>query len=408
MTEKDRFECLFCRRPLEPDLFHLFCPDCGEPLFMAPRMAPGEASILLDETRPFKRFRDFLPLDHFNPDWSLGEGGTPLVPLHNLGEASVRFPLLAKNEMQNPTGSFKDRGSALAVQKAASLGFGRIGTVSTGNMAASTAAYGAKAGLETYVLIKEGASPESLRAAGIFGPKLVAVQGDYGRLFYDSLEAGRRLGIYFMNSIHPFRVEGYKLTGFEIFLQLGRRAPGCVVVPVSSGGHLLGLVRAFEDLGRQSLLDRFPVFIGVQPEACAPIAAAFEAGWPKCRPVEIRPTIAHGISNPSPPGGNAVLKMVREHGGVLMSVSDSEMLDAQRSLAASEGLFCQPESAAALAGWRRLLGAGEVKEGEVVLILTGSGLKAPRALESQPIPVHRADVEHLQRDLEALSRGSSA
>jgi threonine synthase len=145
-------------------------------------------------------------------------------------------------------------------------------------MAASTAAYGARAGLETFVLLKEGTAETSLKAAGIYSPRLIAVDGDYGSLFRASLEIGRRLGISFMNSIDPYRMEGYKLTAFEIYLQMGRHSPRFLIVPVSSGGHLLGLMRAFEDLEREKLITTYPTFVGVQARGCAPLAAAFAAG----------------------------------------------------------------------------------------------------------------------------------
>ncbi len=399
----DRFECLFCRKTYPHDPFSPFCPECREPLFIAPRRG-GKKAVHPEEAHPLKRYFDFLPLDDFDPRLSLGEGGTPLLPLENLGRKAPGLPRLwAKNEAQNPTGSFKDRGTALAVQKAVSLGYKKVGTVSTGNMAASTAAYGARAGISATVLLKEGTSATSLRGAGIFGPGLVAVKGDYGRLFYDSLDIGRELGIYFMNSIEAVRVEGYKVTGFEVFDQLDGRVPGHVIVPLSSGGHLIGLMRAFEDLEREGLADRYPTFVGVQASGCAPLAGAFEKGLARYERLAGAETIAHAISNPAPPGGNVVLKMIADHKGVILSVSDEEMLEAQRALASSEGLFCQPESAATLAGFWRLIEKKTLPPDEpVVLILTGSGLKAPHILESQPITVREASLEGLAEVLRGM------
>ncbi len=341
----DAVACLFCGKSYPYDPFAPLCPDCGEPLLLALSSGPGPKTISADRSHPLEKFADFLPLGSFDLSLSLGEGNTPLVPLGRLGPHIGVPDLFAKNEAQNPTASFKDRGTAVAIQKAVALGFKKIGTVSTGNMAASTAAYGARAGLKTYVLLKEGTSRMSLQAAGIFGATLVTVRGDYGRLFYRSLEVGKKLGIYFMNSIDPFRVEGYKVTGLEIFLQLGgREAPRYVFVPLSSGGHLLGLMRAFEDLGRAGLARSYPTFVGVQAEGCAPLVRAFRSAKLKYERSEEVRTIAHAISNPAPPAGNAVLKMIREHAGILMSVSDVDMVAAQKALAATEGLFCQPES----------------------------------------------------------------
>lgn len=166
----DRVACLFCRKDFPHDPFSPFCPDCAEPLFLVPRPQSGGPAIHSERSHPLEIFADFLPLETFDPSLSLGEGQTPLIRLGGLGRR-LGLPLVfAKNEAQNPTASFKDRGTAVAVQKAVALGFRKMGTVSTGNMAASTAAYGARAGLETIVLLKEGTPSTSLRAAGISAP----------------------------------------------------------------------------------------------------------------------------------------------------------------------------------------------------------------------------------------------
>ncbi len=393
----DKFECLVCGPVASRDPYSPFCPGCAEPLFLVPSRSGGK---VIHEDRPLalERFADFLPLDGIDPGLSLGEGTTPLIRLGRAAAAMGLSAVYAKNEAQNPTGSFKDRGTAVAVQKAVALGFKRIGTVSTGNMAASTAAYGARAGLETFVLLKEGTAVTSLKAAGIHNPRLVAVEGDYGDLFRASLEIGKRLGISFMNSIDPYRMEGYKLTAFEIYLQMGRRSPRFLFVPLSSGGHLLGLMRAFDDLEREKLIMTYPTFVGVQAQGCAPLAAAFVAGFERYeRPAEVR-TIAHAISNPNPPAGNAVLRMIRDRKGIILGVTDEEMLEAQRELASSEGLFCQPESATTLAALKKLAAAGRIteKSGDAVLVLTGSGLKTPHQLEFVPVEVHRIPLSGLE------------
>lgn len=389
-------ECILCGGTQPWDPFRYLCPSCLEPMVFA---RDARRRVFEDaKKRPLERYLDFLPLDAVNPRLDLGEGNTPLVPLYALAaEVGIRS-LLGKCEMANPTSSFKDRGTAVAVQKAAVLGIEGIGTVSTGNMAASTAAYGARAGLKTTILLKEETPLSSLRAAGIFGPRLIRVKGDYGRLFGLALEIGRELGIWFMNSADPVRVAGYKLAGFEIFRELGDDVPDYLVVPVSSGGHFTGLVRAFEDLVENGLSDRLPTFIGVQAEGCAPLVSAFAAGRARFERLDKARTIAHAISNPAPPAGNSVLRMTRDHEGILVSASDREILAAQRLLASREGLFVQPESAVALAGLVRLGREGRIRpEGRAVLVLTGSGLKAPKALESQTIGVEEADIEDLER-----------
>ncbi len=402
----DKFECLACGPLASRDPHSPFCPGCGEPVFVADSGRPGGRRIHEGRRLALEVFADFLPLERIDPALSLGEGLTPLVRLDRIGSSLGLDGVYAKNEAQSPTGSFKDRGTAVAVQKAVAIGAKRFGTVSTGNMAASTAAYGARAGLETFVLLKEGTSASSLQAAGIFGPRLVAIEGDYGAAFNASLRIGKDLGILFMNSIDPYRLEGYKVTALEIFLQLGRRVPRTVIVPLSSGGHLLGLMRGFADLEREGLAASYPQIVGVQAENCAPLVRAFDKGLTKYERVPVGPTVAHAIANPTPPAGNAVLRLVRERDGLLVAVSDTEMLEAQRELASREGIFGQPESATTLAALRKLAAAGRIRsgDGDVVLVVTGSGLKTLHLLVSTPVEVHRFDLEGLAAGLAGLCR----
>jgi threonine synthase len=397
-TDMGRLECRFCEKDFAYDPFSPFCPDCREPLLVPspekPRAFHPDKALSLD------RFREFLPLPEIDPALSLGEGSTPLLALDRLS-AKLGLPaLFAKNETMNPTLSFKDRGTAVAVQNARRMGFKRIGTVSTGNMAASTAAYGARAGLETIVLLKEGTPEENILMAGIHRPRLIVVEGDYGRLFRESLVLGRKHGILFMNSIDPFRIEGYKLTGFEIFLQTGGRIPDYLFLPLSSGGHLVGLLKSFIELKQLGFADRIPVVVGVQAEGCAPLARAFAAGAPRFSPFENPGTIAHAISNPHPPAGNLVLKMMKEQGGLITAVSDREMLKAQ-GLLASEGLFCQPDSATTLAALVNLTRSKVVpRDAAAVLVVTGSGLKNLKVLEGSPLPRLRVTLAGLEDALE--------
>lgn len=190
-----QLECLFCLKKYPLDLFNPFCPECGEPmLFFSSRR---RRKFALDKNLALEKFLDFLPLSKIDPRLSLGEGNTTLVQLPRLMQ-KYRLPaVLAKNETMNPTGSFKDKGTSVAVQKACAAGIKRIGTVSTGNMAASTAAYGAKAGLKTFVFLKDDSTPEKRLSTGIHGAVLFQVRADYGKLFDKSYEIGKNNNIYF-------------------------------------------------------------------------------------------------------------------------------------------------------------------------------------------------------------------
>jgi len=393
----EKLECLFCAKAFPLDIFRPFCPVCGEPLIVhrasdRPRAFHPEGRLAIEI------FRDFLPLKKIDPQLSLGEGDTPFLELSRLGTKFDLPPVFAKNEAQNPTGSFKDRGTVVAVHKARELGLGRIGTISTGNMAGSTAAYAAKAGMKSVIFVKEDTPREKLLAAGLYGPLLIKVKGDYGELFRKSFDVGRTHGIYFMNSVDPFRIAGYKTAGFEIFLQSGGKAPDYVFVPVSAGGHLIGLMLAFQDLRAEKLISRMPVFVAVQASGCAPLARAFARGKETPAAVSNPRTIAHAISNPTPPGGRLVLKLVRENRGMILGVSEAEILRAHRLLADHEGLLCDPASATALAGFLRLHRQKRFKARDrSVLVITGSGLKALEAVESSRIDFHETTVDRLEK-----------
>ena len=370
----EAFECVFCQKNYPVDPFHTFCPECQEPLLYE-RPKPDK-KFHHNKDHPLEVMLDFLPLDHVNHDLSLGEGNTPLLRLKNV-EKKFRLPsLYAKNETVNPTLSFKDRGTALATQKAMALGIERIGTVSTGNMAISTAAYGARAGLKTYVLIKDGAHREILNSTGIYNPVMINVKGDYGELFRMSISLGQENNIYFTNSVDPFRIEGYKVTAFEIFFQLNQKAPDFIFVPVSSGGHLIGLMKAFHELKQHGFIEKSPHFVGVQAEGCSPIARAFQEKKPEVERIERAETIAKAISNPAPPGGNLLLRMIRQAGGTIMSAPEDKIIEAQRVLAEIEGIFIQPASATTLVGLLELAEKEKIDSGvKIVTIFTGSGMK---------------------------------
>lgn len=371
----EKWFCLYCQQFQEPDIHSPFCHGCGSPLVVWPQKVNRRFN--LSRLASLEKFKSFLPLIHLDNKLMLGEGNTPLLRLFQIEKRlGATFPIYAKNEMVNPTHSFKDRGTAVVVQKAMALKIKKIGTVSTGNMAASTAAYGAKAGLKTFILLKEDASLEKTLSTGIYGAYLIRVKGNYGELFKESYRIGKKGGIYFANSCDPYRLEGYKITSFEIYFQLGKRAPDYIFVPVSSGGHLVGLILGFFDLQREGLIKRLPHFIGIQASGCSPIVQSWKKNLREIKPVEKPQTIAHAISNPSPPAGKLVLKLLRELDGEMLAVTDEDIMRAQSELASLEGLFCDPASATTLAGlkkWQRLNRSSKVRE--AILVLTGAGLK---------------------------------
>ena len=397
----EHLECLFCQKSYPVNPFMTFCSTCQEPLLFP--VSSSKKTIFFEKSNFLMKFLDFLPLEHIDPNLCLSQGNTPLIPLNNLMKKFNLPPTFVKNETLNPTGSFKDRGTAVAVQKAVELGIDKIGTVSTGNMASSTAAFGARAGLQTFVLVKEDTSSEKIVSTLVHGPYLIKVRGDYGDLFFRSLDLGRKHQIYFMNSVDPFRIEGYKITGFEIYLEFELNPPQYIVVPVSAGGHITGLMKAFMELQKQGFIQALPKFIGVQAEGCSPIAQAFMLKKLKVERIEKAQTIAHAISNPDPPGGNIVLKLLNQYGGQMITVNDKEILAAQKLMAESEGIFCLPAAATTLAGLLKMKNQISFSsDDQIVLVITGTGLKSLSALDTTASAVHQTDLENLDTTLCSL------
>jgi threonine synthase len=396
-------ECVFCNKRHPFEIYYPFCPTCGAPMLVSTPRA--RKTVRRSAPTAAERFAYFLPLKKYDPSLSLGVGGTPLLRLDRIIDQFGLPEIYAKNEMTNPTASFKDRGTVVAIQKALELGIKKIGTISTGNMAGSTAAYTAKAGLPCLVFIKQDTPQDKIVAAAVYGATIIKVQGDYGGLFRKSFEIGRRRRIAFMNSIDPFRIEGYKVTSYEIFEQLGPAAfraktPVMVFVPVSAAGHLIGLIRGFRDLHNLGLIPRLPVLVGVQASGCAPISRAFRRGSDRVERFPNPHTIAHAISNPMPPGGELALRLLRESGGFMMDVSETEIRRTHALMASREGLFCDPASATPLAAVLKLKRRLCLTKGaRAVLVVTGSGLKAMEALNPARLDIRAAALETLDEVL---------
>ncbi|WP_010479218.1 threonine synthase [Thermococcus zilligii] len=362
MRTKSRLICPICGAEYNGPVQRC---ECGEPV----EFEPFKGEPYLGKT-VWERFYDFWPVEP-EVELSLGEGDTPLVRSKLGKELGVKLYL--KNETVNPTWSFKDRGTFLAMSYALKAGYKAVGTVSTGNMAASVSAYASRFGLNAKILVSENTGDEKLRAVSVYGADVIRVKGDYGRLYFDSLKLGERLGVYFINSDNPFRVEGYKGIAFEIAEEV---TPDYVLIPTSSGGLFRGIAKGFLELRESGLIEELPVLVAVQAEGCSPICRAFKEGKERIERFENPKTIAQAIANPLPPSGNAVLRLLREFGWPCVSVGDEEIIGAQRRLA-GEGLFVEPASATGMAALEKLRESGVIPEGSrVVSILTGSGLKA--------------------------------
>jgi threonine synthase len=365
---------------------------CGEPLWLD--TDPTGFSWERAEGERMWRYGDLLPdfLDREDgrvvPPAGVGSaaGGTPLVRATRLDDyAGARVHV--KDEGRNPTGSFKDRGSALGVAYAAATGETRVGTVSHGNMAMSMAAHAAGTDLDCVVLVPADISAERLRNIGQYDPTVVRVDGDYGRLYERSLDLGREHGVFFVNSDAPLRVEGQKTTAVEALEAFAPAVPDALVLPVSAGGHASGAWKAVRELREAGAIDRVPRLYFVQTAAVGPIAEAYARGDDEVTPVEDRETVAYSIANADPPSGNRALAAARDTGGAVVAVDDEAILDAKRAFAARAGLSVESASATTLAGARRLADEGELGADEdVVLVATGSGFKESGTGDVAPDP----------------------
>ena len=301
---------------------------------------------------------------------SLGEGWTPLVSGDWHGVTT-----LFKLEFMMPTGSFKDRGMTVLVSYLKSRGVEYVLEDSSGNAGASLSAYAAAAEMRCRILVPQTASYPKIAQIAACGADVLTIPGSR----QDVADAAVRMSediFYASHNWVPFFVEGTKTLAFEIWEQLGFRAPDNVVTPLGYGSNVLGCLRGFEELVASGEIERMPRIFGVQAENCAPFYAAYESGAESLVPSEIKSTIAEGIASSKPTRVKDVLSGVRGTGGSICAVSEAEIVSALRELA-RRGLYVEPTSAAGAAGLTRLIEAGQIDAGETtVMILTGSGLKA--------------------------------
>ena len=322
-----------------------------------------------------EEYRDFLPVSADSPVVTLQEGGTPLLPAPRVSERAGAEVYL-KLEGVNPTASFKDRGMTLAISKALEEGAKAVVCASTGNTSASAAAYASRAGLTCAVLIPEGyIALGKLAQALIHGARVLQVRGNFDEALEIVRELGERAPITVVNSVNPFRIDGQKSAAFEIVDALGR-APDVQCIPVGNAGNITAYwkgYREYQDAGRSTQL---PAMLGFQAEGAAPLVLG--------HPVEHPDTVATAIRIGKPASWYGATAAASESGGGIHAVSDEEILAAYRFLAASESAFCEPASAASVAG---LFKVGVPAGATVVCTLTGHGLKDPdRAIAEIAVP----------------------
>jgi threonine synthase len=393
-------QCINCQTKYGINEIVYFCPKCGDLLevkYDFKEIAKKlETSNWRDVPLSVWRYKDFMPIQDISKIVSLNEGGTGLHSCHKLGKQLGLLQLNVKNEGENPTGSFKDRGMTVGVSKAAELGAKNVICASTGNTSASLAAYAAKAGMKCTVLIPSGKiAYGKLSQAMIYGAKVLQVRGNFDQSLDMVLKlAEKHPSIYLLNSINPFRVEGQKSLAFEICDQLGDEAPDRIVVPVGNAGNISAIWKGFTEFYELGVIKKLPKMTGIQAAGSAPIAQMIKSGSNEMIPVKAPETLATAIRIGAPVSWKKAVNAIRKSGGTAETVTDQEILAAQKLLARVEGIFVEPASASSIAGLIKLVNNGVIGKNErVVCVTTGHGLKDPDTAISQCEKPTEVDAE---------------
>lgn len=338
------------------------------------------------------KYRKYLPVNDFTPIVTLNEGNTPLIKADNLAKKiGLECNLYLKFEGCNPTGSFKDRGMTMAVTKAKEEGSNAIICASTGNTSASAAAYGAKAGLKTYVLIPDGyIALGKLSQAMMYGAEIIAIQGN----FDEALECVRKISdshpITLVNSVNPYRIEGQKTGAFEVCDALGK-APEYHFIPVGNAGNITAYWKGYKEYFELGITKNLPKMMGFEAEGSAAIVRGERIMKPE--------TLATAIRIGNPASWIQAENARDESNGKIGCVSDEKIVEAYKMLASTEGVLCEPASAASVAGLIQAHSEGLVEQGtDIVCVLTGNGLKDP----DNAIKYSNSDVKKTSSDLNEI------
>jgi threonine synthase len=404
MNNVTGFKCVECARSFVLSEIEYICPDCGGNLdalydYESAGRQLNKATLGADPNYTIWRYRALLPIEDLSLAPPLAVGWTPVYDCPRLAAEFGVKRLLIKDDGRNPTASFKDRPSALAVVKAREAGARVITTASSGNAGSALAGMCASVGMKSVIFVPTYAPAAKIAQLQIYGSKVALVEGNYDEAFDLCLEAGRRYGWYQRSTgYNPFMTEGKKTAALEIGEQLNWEVPDRVFVGVGDGCIIGGLWKGFNDLHRLGLIDRLPRMIGVQAEGASVIVdAANGDGVARPGPAQ---TIADSINVGRPRDATRAIRAIRDSGGCGVKVSDDEIIAAIGRLARSRGVFVEPAAAAAFAGFAKLCENGEIKPDEsALLMLTGNGLKdveAARRSSSKPLCIN-PDIAELDR-----------
>lgn len=388
--------CATCGRTFDERDPRMTC-ECGG-LLELENNAPHDARLL---RRAFServtlassgvwRYRELvLPTIHDHEVVTYPEGNTPLIS-NDVISGFANAAVLLKHEGHNPTGSFKDRGMTVGVSHAKRIGARTVACASTGNTSAALAAYAALAGLTSVVFVPAAhVSPSKLTQALAYGARTIAVRGDFDACLQLARAAADKLGVYLLNSVNPFRLEGQKTIVFELLQQLDWTAPDWIVLHAGNLGNTAAFGKALREARNLGLIDSLPRLAAVQAAGAAPFAAAFKQGF--ATRLQVQPhTVASAIRIGAPASWDRAVRAIRETNGLATAVSDDDIL-AAKSVIDGAGIGCEPASAASVAGVRQLVRDGVIgKQESVVTILTGHMLKdtaTPTARPNRPIEI---------------------
>jgi threonine synthase len=379
-------KCRECGRqyPVEPIYV---CEFCFGPLEVAYDYASIARAISRDTIekrgKTLWRYRELMPIDG-EPQVGLNSGFTPLVKADRLAkELGVEALYIKDDTVVHPTLSFKDRVVSVALTKAKEFGFDTVACASTGNLAHSVSAHGARAGFNRFIFIPASLEASKIVASLVYEPNLIAVDGNYDDVNRLCSEIANRHRWAFVNiNIRPFYAEGSKTIGFEVIEQLGWKAPDNVVVPCASGSLLTKVWKSFKEFREVGIINELHTRVfAAQATGCSPISAAVKQGSDIIRPVKPN-TIAKSLAIGNPADGFYATQVVKETGGYAEDVSDQEIIDAIKLLARTEGIFAETAGGVTLASAKKLIEAGRIRRDEVTVIcITGNGLKTQEALQ---------------------------
>lgn len=360
-------------------------------------------------SRNLWRYRELLPIDG-EPQVGLYSGFTPLLKADKLAETLGIEELYIKDDtVVHPTLSFKDRVVSVALTKAREFGFDTVACASTGNLAHSVSAHGAKGRFKRFIFIPATLEPSKIMASLVYGPNLIAIDGNYDDVNRLCSEVAGKYRWAFVNiNIRPFYAEGSKTLGFEIIEQLGWKAPDNVVVPCASGSLLTKVWKSFKELKEINILrDLNTKVFAAQATGCSPITTAVKNGTDVIRPVK-PDTVAKSLAIGNPADGYYATQVVNQTGGYAEDVSDQEIIDAIKLLAMTEGVFAETAGGVTLACTKKLIETGKIKRDETTVIcITGNGLKTQEALQGHAQPPHyiKPNLASFEEVLENINKG---